>query len=121
MLGTKCTKLSSLGLLWLRVLMGSSIAVHGYQKIFGGGVETFASFVETLGLPFPLAAAWVAALSEFVGGILIVLGLGTRFAALLIFGTMTVAAFVAHASDPFSTKELALAFWQSECHWWKKH
>lgn len=104
------------GLVWLRVLMGIGIATHGYSKIFGGekfgeGVKKLASFVESLGLPLPFLLAWLAAISEFLGGILVVIGFLTRVSALFIFITMSVAAFVAHANDPFSKKELALAYW----------
>lgn len=102
------SKLQSLGLLWLRVLMGAGIAYHGYGKVFGGHMQMFREGVAGLGMPAEMA--WVAALSEFLGGILVALGLGTRVAALFIFCTMGVAAFMAHAADPFQKKELALAY-----------
>jgi len=111
MIKGKCESLKSLGLLWLRVLMGAGIATHGYGKIFGGGMEQFTGFIGSMGLPQPEIMAWAAALSEFGGGILIILGLATRFAALFIFATMGTAIFVAHAADPFAKKELALAYW----------
>lgn len=101
----------AVGLLWLRVLMGAAIASHGYPKIFSGGAAGLAEGVEKMGLPFPLMLAWAAALAEFLGGILCVLGLGTRIAALFILVTMSVAVFVFHAADPFKVRELALAYW----------
>lgn len=104
-------KLGSAGLLWLRVLMGLGIATHGYAKLFGGGIEGFAQGVAKMGFPFPLLFAYLAALSEFGGGLLIALGLATRLAALAVFGTMTVAAFLAHRGAPFSDREMALAYW----------
>jgi len=103
--------LSSIGLLWLRVLMGLGIMTHGYGKVFEGRVENLAEGVAKMGLPMPELMAWAAALSEFFGGLLVVLGLATRPAALMIFCTMTVAAFIAHGADPLSKKELALAYW----------
>src|SRR5262245_35087290 len=106
----KCT-LRAAGLLWLRVLMGSAIAYHGYGKIFGGYMSQMIPGVAALGFPAPVLFAWLAALSEFAGGLLIVFGLFTRVAAFFVFFTMSVAAFVAHAKDPFQVKELALAFW----------
>ncbi|HSV43431.1 MAG TPA: DoxX family protein [Candidatus Bathyarchaeia archaeon] len=104
-------KLYSFGLLWLRVLMGAGIAYHGFGKIFGGGIAGFAQGVAAMGFPFPEIFAWMAALSEFAGGIAVVLGLGTRVASGLIFFTMSVAAFVAHGQDSFAVKELALCYW----------
>lgn len=90
--------------------MGLGIASHGYEKIFGGHINRFAEGVAKLGFPIPAVFAWAAA-SEFVGGTLIALGLGTCVAALFVFATMSVAAFIRHAVDPFHVKELALAYW----------
>lgn len=109
-------RIAAWGLLWLRVLMGLGIAYHGYGKIFGGehfgaNVEGFAGGVAKMGFPMPLFFAWCAAFSEFAGGIFVALGLFTRLAALSVFATMSVAAFVAHADDPLKVKELALAYW----------
>lgn len=99
------------GLLVLRVLTGAGMAYHGYGKVFGGFMDKFAVGVAADGFPFPLAMAWAASLSELVGGVLLVLGLGTRYAAFFIFCTMSVAFFVHHRADPLQTKELALAYW----------
>jgi putative oxidoreductase len=104
-------KLLPFALLWLRVLMGLGIASHGFAKVFGGRMTQFAQAVGELGFPVPILFAWAAALSELVGGALLVLGLWTRLAALAVFATMSVAAFIHHAADPFSAKELALAYW----------
>jgi putative oxidoreductase len=54
-------------------------------------------------------------LAEFVGGILIAIGLATRPAALALTFNMAVAAFVAHRSDPLfmgggAAKEPALLY-----------
>ena len=99
------------GVLWLRVLMGAGIAHHGFGKVFGGHMGQFASGVAKMGLPLPEVFAWAAALSEFLGGLLIVAGFQTRVAACFVFATMSVAAFLHHAADPLSVKELALAYW----------
>ena len=101
---------TGVGLLVLRVLMGVGIAYHGYGKIWGGRMPGFTDTVEAMGFPLPVVFAWLAAFSEFLGGALIALGLGTRVAALFVFGTMGVAAFVRHAAGPFGAQELALAY-----------
>ena len=99
------------GILWLRVFMGLGISLfHGYGKVFGGRMEQFTEGVAKMGFPMPDVFAWTGALSEFLGGILIALGLGTRIAAFFVFSTMAVAAFIRHASDPFDVKELALLY-----------
>jgi putative oxidoreductase len=105
------SKLNDLGLLWLRVLTGAGLMVHGYQKVFQGGVPGLAKMVASFGFPQPEVFAWAAALSEFAGGLFIILGLYTRLAALFAFITMSVAAFIALKAKPFETRELALAYW----------
>ena len=73
-------------------------------------MEQFTEGVAKMGFPMPDVFAWAGALSEFLGGVLIALGLGTRIAASFVFSTMAVAAFIRHASDPFDVKELALLY-----------
>jgi putative oxidoreductase len=91
--------MKDIALLWLR-LAGFGLAIaHGWAKISmlssgnGGG---FLAGVEALGFPMPLAFAWAAALTEFVGGLCVALGLGTRIAASFAAFTMFVAAFFRH-------------------------
>ena len=95
------------GLLILRVWLGSMMIYHGYGKVFGG-MTRFSSSVVNIGMPAFLA--WPAALAEFAGGILLILGLFTPLALFFIAATMAVAGFVRHASDPFGKKELALTY-----------
>ncbi len=104
-------KLIPIGLLWLRVLTGLGIANHGFGKVFGGNISQFAEGVAEMGFPFAIFFAWMAASTEFFGGLFIASGLGTRIAAGFLFINMGVAAFIRHAPDPFGRKELALAYW----------
>lgn len=102
---------TDLGLLFLRVMVGVGIAYHGYGKVFGGQAEMMVPMVAKMGFPFPKVFAWAAALSEFLGGICITIGLFTRPAAFFLFITMSVASFVAQKNAPLDAKELALAYW----------
>jgi putative oxidoreductase len=98
-----------LGLLVLRVFVGAALALaHGLGKI--PPPARFVDGVAALGFPAPLVFAWAAALSEFLGGLLLALGLLTRPSALFVAFTMAVAAFGRHAADPFSSKEKALLY-----------
>ena len=45
--------LLAFGLLWIRVMMGSGIAYHGYGKIFGGRMARFTEGVAQMGFPLP--------------------------------------------------------------------
>ena len=89
------TASTDLGLLVLRLGVGLTMALaHGLGKIppSPGFVENTAG----MGFPLPGLFAWAAALSEFVGGLLIAVGLLTRPAAVLVATTMAVAFFLAH-------------------------
>lgn len=98
-----------LGLLLFRLFIGLTMALaHGIGKV--PPPAQLVDGVTGMGFPFPLFFAWAAALSELIGGFLIAAGLFTRLSALALGGTMAVAAFVAHANDPFSSKEMALLY-----------
>lgn len=106
---TQHTAKHDLAWLLLRVWIGAMFIVHGGPKVFGG-IPKLTATVTKLGFPFPEGFAWAAALSEFGGGILLVLGLGVRPATFFMGATMIVAAFIRHADDPFNKKELALTY-----------
>ncbi|MBU1638193.1 DoxX family protein [bacterium] len=100
---------ANFGLLVLRVFTGLSLALaHGMGKFPPSG--KFIDGVGDLGFPVPLLFAWLASLSELLGGFLLALGLFTRPTAFMIAVTMGVAGFMQHADDPFATMEKALLF-----------
>ena len=100
---------ADLGLLFLRLFAGLSLALaHGLGKIPPS--QQFLAGVGEMGFPIPILFGWAAALSEFVGGILLAVGLLTRPAAFFIAVTMSTAAFIRQAGDPFGERELALLF-----------
>lgn len=81
-------RLQPLALLVLRIVLGVIMIAHGKQKIFGG-MERHVQSVIHIGMP-----GWMAYLSagaEFFGGILVLVGLITRFASLAICINMCVA------------------------------
>ncbi len=93
----------------LRVLAGLSLALgHGMKKMPPS--DSFIDGVGDLGFPIPIVFAWMAALSELVGGVLVAAGLLTRPSAFVIMCTMLVAAFLQHGDDPFSRQELPLIY-----------
>ncbi|MDA0748989.1 MAG: DoxX family protein [bacterium] len=97
------------GLALLRVFAGLAMALqHGIGKIPPS--DGFIAGVQKLGFPLAEGFAWAAGTSEFLGGLLLALGLLTRPAAACVAGTMAVAAFGRHAADPFQNKELALLY-----------
>ena len=74
----------------LRVVLGAIFIAHGFAKI-AGGMDRFSATVGRLGFPAHGLFVWAAALAEFLGGICLVAGLFTRYAALAIAIVMTVA------------------------------
>ncbi|GIP56326.1 DoxX family protein [Paenibacillus sp. FSL W8-0186] len=77
-----------LGLTLLRLILGITFLIHGLDK-FQGGIANTAAFFESLGMPG--FAAYVVALVELLGGIAMILGLGTRVVAGLFAIIMAVA------------------------------
>ena len=96
-------------LLLLRGCFGLALAfAHGYAKLTHPG--RFLNALAERGVPLPALFGWGAIASEFLGGLLLALGLLTRPAAVLVLVTLTVAALFAHANEPFAERELALAY-----------
>src|SRR5215212_2698033 len=93
------------GLLALRALIGLVLIGHGGQKLFGWwsgpGLKGFTGWMASMGLK--PAAIWglMGALSEFGGGVLIVLGLLSPLGPLAIIGAMLMAIGLAHWSKGF--------------------
>jgi putative oxidoreductase len=103
------SNLNEFTLTTLRIITGLlMLGLHGLGKIPPS--EKFLEGVTNLGFPMAGFFAWAAGLSEFIGGVLLVIGLLTRPAALFIAITMLVAAFGKHIEDPIKVKELALLY-----------
>jgi putative oxidoreductase len=93
------------GLLVLRVLVGVTFSLHGFQKLLGwfggGGLDGTASWFRSLGFGGGRVAAVMAGSGEIAGGLGLALGLLTPLAAAAMVGVMTVAALVNHADNGF--------------------
>ena len=86
-------RLHPLALLALRLALGAIMIAHGMQKV-SGGMPKFMGMLQNMGIP-PIMAYLVVA-AELGGGILLVLGLLTRLAALSIVIDMCVAIAKVH-------------------------
>jgi putative oxidoreductase len=106
---------NSLGLLILRLGIGGYMMSHGWGKLQMVLAGDFDKFGDPLGLGSGLSLVMVV-MAEFFCALLVMLGLATRLAAAPIVFSMGVAAFVVHASDPWTmqpvgaSKEPALLF-----------
>ena len=76
-----------------RVIVGALFVCHGAATLFGVLGGTPGTGAAT---PVGTWPGWWAALIQFAGGILVVLGLGTRLAAMLCSGSMAYAYFTIH-------------------------
>jgi putative oxidoreductase len=94
---------SSWGLAILRVVVGGVILMHGAQKLFHVGFSGVAGSFESLHIPAPFLSAVVVTVVEFLGGIALLLGIFTRWAAALIAIDMLVAVVVVYL-EPGSFK-----------------
>ena len=90
---------SDFAALILRIAAGAIFLPHGWSKVFGeGGAAAFAADISA-NYGLPLFLGHLAAWTEVVGAILLVVGFLTRVDALLLSATMFVAAFVVQLPD----------------------
>jgi putative oxidoreductase len=101
-----------LGLLLLRIGLGITFICHGFPKLTGGpeGWINLGGAMENWGISFvPVFWGFMGAISEFGGGLLLLLGLFFRPVCILLVLTMATATTVhLKNADPFSTLSHAL-------------
>src|SRR5215813_2979287 len=90
-----------------RVLLGwlflaSSAGVGGKLWNHAG----FAGYLKSLGAPAPELCSWIGAIVEFVIGLSLVLGIGTRYAALLCALFLIAATALAHRYWEYPTAQV---------------
>ena len=98
-----------LWLLLLRILVAAFMLTHGLPKFYKLIADEEVKFGDPIGFG-PTASLVLAAFAEIVCSTFILIGLGTRIATVPLIITMTVAAFISHADDPFNKKELSLLY-----------
>jgi putative oxidoreductase len=87
----------------LRLGLGVIFVMHGWYAVSVLGLDTAAAFIVRMGYPPPLAPllAWYLVVVHLAGGVLILLGLWTRLAALLQVPIMASAVFFQHFAQGF--------------------
>ena len=80
------------GIFIVRVVTGLLFAVHGWQK-FAGGLSGVAGYFAKTGIPMPDVMAPFIATLELIGGILLIIGLATRWVSILFACEMAVTTF----------------------------
>ncbi len=105
MLAKLLTGKEDIALLALRIVVGLAFMVHGSQKLFGmfggGGIQGTAKFFSMIHLEPATLMALLAGSAEFFGGLALVLGFFTRYAAVALIVTMLVAIVTVHLPKGF--------------------
>ncbi|MDD5115702.1 MAG: DoxX family protein [Candidatus Omnitrophica bacterium] len=93
------------GALVLRLGLGIMFMAHGLQKSFGlfdgPGIKGFAGMLSGLGFAPAIFWACLAAYTELIGGLLLILGVQVRLCALLLFILIVVAGIKVHLAKGF--------------------
>jgi putative oxidoreductase len=85
----------------LRLIIGVGFLAHGLAKL-QRGPEKFSALLSQLGVPCPLAMAWLTTATEILGGVALIIGAFVAIAALPLIATMVVAMLTIHIHYGFS-------------------
>lgn len=91
-----------LGLLILRLVLGLTMAAHGYNKFFGGGgIAGTAGWFDSIGMRPGKLHARLAATTELAAGLGLAVGFLTPLCAAGFVALMLVAAWTVHRNNGF--------------------
>lgn len=89
-------------LLPLRLIVGYGFMAHGIAK-WSRGPEHFAQLLQQIGVPLPVATAWIVTLLEVFGGLAILVGVFVALASIPLIASMLVAMFTVQLPYGFSS------------------
>lgn len=99
-----------MGVLFLRLFIGVRLIYGVIDNIFSWKkMLEFAAFLENFHFPFPIASAIISVFFQCIAGIMIIVGLKIRLAALLMIGNFLIALLMVHLYDSFEGMTPALA------------
>lgn len=97
------------GAIFIRLVVGFVLIQGTQDNVFDyGRMLEFRDFLAARRVPFPLFAAYLSAYSQFACGILFILGLFTRPAAVVMVINFIAALLIAHLNAPIEAARLAL-------------
>src|SRR4051812_16449176 len=100
----------------VRIVLGVAMVYHGYSKVIPAGglhgdhmsaMNHWAHIVQGMGMPRWLG--YVSAVTEFLGGIFLILGLLTRLCSLFVTINMLVATLIVNIHKGYSGSEYSIA------------
>jgi len=95
--------------LLIRLIAGGSLAIHGWQILFGN-IAGAARFFETVGFENGVFWAWVVGILELVCGICLALGLLTRLVAVPIIAFLITAIVTYHLENGYNWESRGIEF-----------
>ncbi len=111
----KLNELQWIALLLSRIAIGFFFLMSGYNKFFVQGILHLRDEFIEYGIPFPLVNAWLDAGVQLIGGLALIIGLGTRFWSVAIGFAMIVASVTVTIPDviknDIAKAESSLLFW----------
>lgn len=105
-----CARRADLGLLVLRLVTGGHLMYMTQDNVFSWArMLDFRDFLAQFGFAYPLFCAVLSVSGQFGGGLLLVLGLFTRFAGLLVAFNFVVAIWLVDSKQPYPGAFAALS------------
>jgi putative oxidoreductase len=92
---------TSFGATLLRIGLGATFVLHGYYGYFNLNPTTVGQIVSVGGVPLGDALAWYTIVAQIAGGLMLIVGLWTRWAALANVPVLLAAVFLFHSTDGF--------------------
>ena len=95
----------------LRVVLGIIFTYHGYAKLFlPGGFKGTVGFFTAINIPMAAYAAVLVSFVEFAGGLFLIFGILTKWAAFALLIEMIVALFKVHIKSGFFISQQAYGY-----------
>ena len=105
-----CARRAGLGLLVLRLVAGGHLMAMTQDNVFSWGrMLEFRDFLAQFGFPYPLFCAVLSVAGQFGGGLLLVLGLFTRLAGLVVAFNFVIAIWMVDSKAPYPAAFAALS------------
>jgi putative oxidoreductase len=82
-----------------RILLGGVLTAHGLQKLVTNGIGGTTASFQAMGIPLPTLSALYATVAEIGGGLLLLVGVATAVAAILVALDMVGALLFVHISN----------------------
>ena len=105
-----CARRADIGLLVLRLVTGGHLMFMTQDNVFSWArMLEFRDFLAQFGFPWPLLCAVLSVAGQFGGGLLLALGLFTRFAGLIVAFNFIVAIWMVDSRQPYPAAFAALS------------